>query len=203
MTQTMSKPSIYLASASPRRRELLAQVGIPVQLVSGEIDETPLADENPAAYVERLALAKARAGYATLRGRGQASGLLLAADTTVALGTEIFGKPAHAEEAAHMLSRLSAGEHTVLTAVAVTDGERYEAVVSVSGVRFRALDAAEIAAYVASGEPMDKAGAYGIQGLGAVLVEEIHGSFSGIVGLPLAETVALLRRFGYPFWVVA
>jgi len=203
MTPALSKPFIYLASASPRRRELLAQVGIPVKLISGEIDETPLTDESPAAYVERLAFAKARAGYATLRATGLPPGLLLAADTTVALGSEIFGKPEHADDAMRMLARLSASEHEVLTAVAVSDGERFEAIVSVSSVRFRALQAAEIAAYVASGEPMDKAGAYGIQGLGAVLVDTIKGSFSGIVGLPVAETVALLQRFAYPFWGVS
>lgn len=194
----MTSPPIYLASGSPRRRELLNQIGVPIERIGSEVDETPLAGEGAHAYVLRLARAKAEAGLAAMRSAGLPPRLLLAADTTVALDDAILGKPLDAADAAAMLARLSGRSHEVLTAVALTDGERVETALSASTVRFRALTAAEIAAYVASGEPLDKAGSYGAQGLGAVLVEEIRGSFSGVVGLPLCETAALLRRFGYP-----
>ncbi|QNM96945.1 Maf family protein [Chitinimonas koreensis] len=194
----MTRPPIYLASGSPRRRELLNQIGVPIERIGSEVDETPLAGEGAHAYVLRLARAKAEAGLAAMRAAGLPPRLLLAADTTVALDDAILGKPLDAADAAAMLARLSGRSHEVLTAVALTDGERVETALSASTVRFRALEAAEITAYVASGEPLDKAGSYGAQGLGAVLVEEIRGSFSGVVGLPLCETAALLRQFGYP-----
>lgn len=196
----MSKPTIYLASGSPRRRELLTQVGIPFERIVCEIDETPLPGEGAHAYVERLARGKAAAGVAAVREAGLPMRLVLAADTTVALDDRILGKPVDAADACDMLASLSGRTHEVLTGVAVSDGERVEVAVSTSTVRMRTLDAREIAAYVATGEPMDKAGSYGAQGVGAVLIEEVRGSFSGIVGLPLAETVALLGRFAYPYW---
>lgn len=195
-----SKPAIYLASASPRRRELLGQIGIPFERIACEIDETPLPGEAAPAYVERLARAKAAAGIAAMRAAGLAPRLLLAADTTVALGDLILGKPLDAADARAMLARLSGSRHQVLTGVAISDGERCAYALSCSEVCFRELGEAEIAAYVASGEPMDKAGSYGAQGLGAVLIASISGSFSGVVGLPLAETCQLLQSLGYPFW---
>ncbi|MGQ5521775.1 Maf family protein [Chitinimonas sp. PSY-7] len=194
------RPAIYLASASPRRRELLTQIGIRFERVSCEIDETPKPSETAIAYVERLARAKAEAGIAAALAAGLPKRLLLAADTTVAFGNVILGKPLDADDAQAMLGQLSGSSHEVLTGVAISNGERTEYALSRSTVRFRTLSASEIAAYVASGEPMDKAGSYGAQGLGAVLINEIQGSFSGVVGLPLTETVTLLQRFDYPFW---
>ncbi|GLR13850.1 Maf-like protein [Chitinimonas prasina] len=194
----MTKPTIYLASASPRRRELLGQIGVPIELVRCEIDESPLPGEQALPYVSRLARAKAQAGVATYRREGREPRLLLAADTTVALDGLILGKPESPEDAVAMLMRLSGSCHQVLTGVALTDGERTETAVSTSQVRFRDLAEAEIRAYVASGEPMDKAGSYGAQGLGAILIADLQGSFSGVVGLPLCETAELLRRFDYP-----
>ncbi|WP_374352037.1 nucleoside triphosphate pyrophosphatase [Chitinimonas sp.] len=196
----MSKPLIYLASGSPRRRELLTQIGVPFERISSEVDETPLPGEGAHAYVARLAHAKALAGVAMVRQAGLPQRLLLAADTTVALQDRILGKPVDAADAVAMLSQLSGRRHEVLTGVAVADGERVEVVVSESVVQMRELSATEIAAYVATGEPLDKAGSYGAQGLGAVLIKDLSGSFSGVVGLPLTETAALLQRFGYPFW---
>jgi septum formation protein len=196
----MTKPTIYLASGSPRRRELLAQIGIPFERIASEVDETPRENEGAHAYVERLAREKAAAGVAAMRAAALPARLVLAADTTVALDDHILGKPADAAEARAMLSQLSGRSHEVLTGVAISDGERVEAAVSTSTVVFRALSAQEIAAYVATGEPMDKAGSYGAQGIGAVLIAELRGSFSGVVGLPLTEVLALLERHGYPYW---
>lgn len=194
----MTKPLIYLASASPRRRELLTQIGVPFELIRCEIDETPQHNERPYDYVARLARAKAAAGVDVYQQQGLAPRLLLAADTTVALGETILGKPIDTRDAEQMLANLAGRTHQVLTGVAISDGERVELVVSVSDVTFRTLSTDEIATYVASGEPIDKAGAYGAQGLGALLIEKLSGSFSGVVGLPLAETGILLRRFAYP-----
>jgi septum formation protein len=198
--KAMQKPHIYLASGSPRRRELLTQIHVPYERVSGEVDETPLAGEGAHAYVERLARAKAAAGVANVLAAGRPAGLVLAADTTVALDDQILGKPVDAAEAVAMLRQLSGRQHEVLTGLAISDGFRVEVAVSESTVLFRDLTDAEITAYVATGEPMDKAGSYGAQGLGAVLIERLSGSFSGVVGLPLTETAQLLVRFDYPFW---
>lgn len=194
-----AKPPIYLASSSPRRRELLLQIGVPYQLVGSEVDESPLPNEAPADYVLRLAHAKAEAGW---RKVGTQANLrwLLAADTTVAIVGKILGKPNDAADATAMLRALSGITHEVLTAISVSDGERYLTRLSRSQVTMRELNDAEIIGYVASGEPMDKAGAYGIQGLGAVLIANMSGSFSGVVGLPLSETAAALVELGYPFW---
>lgn len=202
----MTVASIYLASRSPRRRELLDQIGVGFTLMSfrsgdradPEVDESPLAGEAAEAYVRRVALAKARHGQRLIGLRHLPPRLLLSADTTLAVDGEIVGKPADAGEATAILRRLSGRSHQVLTAVALVEGERVECVVSTSQVSFRPLDEAEIHRYVASGESMDKAGAYGIQGRAAIFVEQICGSHSGIVGLPLCETACLLRTFGYP-----
>jgi septum formation protein len=185
---------IYLASRSPRRRELLAQIGVGHELVAADVDETPGAQERPRDYVLRLACAKAQAGWLRVAGHRRAP--LLAADTAVALGERIFGKPADREDAERMLAALSGKRHQVLTAVAVRLDERLETAVSASDVEFRALSADEIRAYVASGEADDKAGAYGIQGLAATFIVELRGSYSGVMGLPLYETSQLLERFG-------
>lgn len=195
-----NKPTIYLASASPRRGQLLTQIGVPFERFACDIDETPHPGEAPRDYVVRLAREKAAAALERLAASGAEARLVLAADTTVTLDGEILGKPADAAEARAMLARLSGTVHQAMTGVAVAGGGRVETALSVSDVTFRVLDAAEIDAYVASGEPMDKAGSYGLQGLGGVLVAELRGSFSGVIGLPLVETVELLRRHDYPFW---
>ena len=189
--------SLHLASASPRRRELLQQIGVPHRLVSAPIDESVLPGELPAAYAERLARAKAAAGLAAL---GGADACVLGADTAVVLDGRILGKPADRADGLAMLAALSGRSHEVLTAVAVCDGGRCEARLVSSHVHFRTLSAAECEAYWASGEPQDKAGGYAIQGLAAIFVERLEGSYSAVVGLPLAETAELLGRFGIPCW---
>ncbi|MBL8383626.1 MAG: septum formation inhibitor Maf [Burkholderiales bacterium] len=194
-------PAIYLASASPRRAELLAQIGVAFEVLrldDGGIDEAPRGREAPATYVRRLAIEKARAGAAAARARGLPPRPVLGADTTVCLGRAILGKPGDAPDprraAARMLRLLSGRTHRVLTAVAVARDARVQAAVSESRVTFRRLTAAEIAAYVATGEPLDKAGGYAIQGRAAVFAARLSGSYSGVMGLPLCETAALLGR---------
>ncbi len=192
---------LYLASGSPRRRELLTQIGVPFTAISADIDETPLTDESPAAYVERLAHGKAEAGRALLAlNVPGAATCVLGADTAVVLDGQILGKPLDEADALAMLMNLSGREHEVLTAIAVLDGQRCESRVVRSLVRFRTISHQEAAAYWASGEPRDKAGGYGIQGLGAVFVQALNGSYSAVVGLPLCETAELLGHFGIPCW---
>ena len=200
-------PRIYLASKSPRRRELLRQIGVNFDVLTfragargddADVDETAIAGEAVDHYVERLALAKAEAGVRRVLWRRLLARPVLAADTTLELDGEIIGKPRDAADAHAILARLSGRQHRVLTAVAISDGERIRSRLSVSEVRFRTLSEHDIRRYVATGEPMDKAGAYGIQGHAAVFIEEIRGSYSGIMGLPLFETAALLEIFGYP-----
>jgi septum formation protein len=196
--------TLYLASRSPRRRELLNQIGVAhevlTQRISAErnpdVSEDPLPGEKPRDYVLRVCRAKAESGWMRVIQRKLPLRGVLAADTTVCLDDEILGTPADAAEAARFLARLSGREHEVLTAVAFKLVERIETELSVTAVRFREIGEAEIARYVASGEPMDKAGAYGIQGRAGAFVSEIRGSYSGVMGLPLYETVLLLRRFG-------
>jgi septum formation protein len=190
---------LYLASASPRRRELLTLLGLRFERLDALVDETPLAGEAPIDYVRRLALTKARTGQALLSDRAGSRGVgvpVLGADTTVVLDEVMLGKPRDRDEGLAMLARLSGREHRVLSGVAVVRGEHEQTRVQISRVRFRELDEAERAAYWASGEPIDKAGAYGIQGLGAIFVSELHGSHSGVMGLPLFETAELLYTFG-------
>jgi septum formation protein len=191
-------PPLYLASGSPRRRELLTQIGVPYTALSAEIDETPFADEQPLAYVERLARGKAQAGLASLSVASEAC--VLGADTAVVLDGRILGKPLDEADARAMLTALSGREHQVLTAVAVANRQGSEARVVSSRVHFRPIRAEEIQAYWASGEPRDKAGSYAIQGLAAIFVEALQGSYSAVVGLPLCETAELLSRFGIPCW---
>ncbi|NMF99622.1 Maf family nucleotide pyrophosphatase [Aromatoleum toluolicum] len=198
---------IYLASRSPRRRELLRQIGVHFDLLvfrgtergaDADVDETPLVDENVEHYVERVALTKAQAGCRRLQWRTLPQHPVLSADTTLELDGDIIGKPADAVDAAAILRRLSGRTHRVLTAVAISDGARTRSCINASEVRFRDLTDNEIRHYIATGEPMDKAGAYGIQGRAAVFIEEIRGSYTGIMGLPLFETAQLLDAFGYP-----
>jgi septum formation protein len=186
----MSRP-LYLASTSPRRRELLLQLGLSFSVLRVEVDESRRAGENPRDYVARLAQEKAAAGLATV-----GDGVVIAADTTVVLGDAVLGKPASLAEAQAMWRRLSGGEHRVLTGVAVGDAQALQIEVVATVVRFRAISDAEMRAYWASGEPLDKAGGYAIQGKGAILVAGIEGSYSNVVGLPLAETAAMLAPFG-------
>lgn len=196
--------SIYLASRSPRRRELLDQIGVEHQVLTQriksergpDVNEDPRPGENPRDYVMRVCRAKVENGWLRVIQRKLPLRGVLAADTTVCIGDEILGTPANAAEAADFLARLSGREHEVLTAIAFKFGERMEDDLSVTAVRFRALSRAEIKRYVASGEPMDKAGAYGIQGRAGAFVSEIRGSYSGVMGLPLHETALLLARFG-------
>jgi len=185
---------IYLASASPRRSELLRQLGLDFEVVPAHIDESILPGEQPGAYVERVALEKGRAVSQTLDRQDTP---VLAADTAVVLDGLILGKPRDETDAAGMLTRLSGREHDVLTSVAMLDEARAEVVVNRTAVRFRPILPAEIGAYWRSGEPAGKAGGYAIQGFGAVFIEEIHGSYSGVMGLPLFETARLLAGFGY------
>ena len=188
---------IYLASTSPRRRELLRQIGVSYRLLRIEVDETPGAGESPDDYVARLALAKAQAGCAAPRRRQPAP--VLGADTAVVVADSILGKPGDREEGLAMLAQLSGREHQVLSAVALATPTRNAVKVQESRVRFRRLTLAECVAYWDSGEPCDKAGGYGIQGRAAAFIAELHGSYSGVMGLPLFETAELLREFGLAF----
>jgi septum formation protein len=189
----MQQASIYLASGSPRRRELLAQIGVSYQILSVAVDETPLAGEDPSHYVSRLALAKARAGHASLQ--CLALRPVLGADTSVAVDGTILGKPRDRTEGLAMLAALSGRTHRVLSAVALVAGAREATRVQESQVRFRPLTASECQAYWDTGEPADKAGAYAIQGRAAAFIIELIGSYSGVMGLPLFETSELLRDF--------
>jgi septum formation protein len=189
---------IYLASRSPRRQELLGQIGVIFKVMEIDVDESVLDGESPRAYVERLARAKAEAGWQRIERDHLPHAPVLGADTTVALDGRILGKPADGREAAEMLAALSGRLHDVLTALAVKSGSRLETALSVSEVRFKTLTRDEIARYVATGECEDKAGAYGIQGHAARFVAGLRGSFSGVVGLPLYETAQLLERIGSP-----
>lgn len=190
--------TLYLASGSPRRRELLTQIGVPFITLSAAIDESPLPNEPAHGYVERLALEKARAGLATLALADDA--VVLGADTAVVRDGQILGKPQDRAEALAMLASLSGREHQVLTAVALVSATRSSAQVVTSQVRFRPLQPGEAEAYWASGEPQDKAGSYGIQGLAAIFVSQLQGSYSAVVGLPLCETAQMLNEFAIPCW---
>ena len=189
------QPRLVLASASPRRQRLLAELGLRFDVRPPEADETPLPNETPAAMVDRLARDKALA-------RLEAGELVLAADTTVAIDGEILGKPVDAADARRMLAAIAGREHEVFTGVAAAmldgaGGKRLAVRVARTLVRMRALSAAEIADYVATGEPLDKAGAYAIQELGSLLVDSIDGNFTNVVGLPLPTVADCLADLGY------
>jgi septum formation protein len=191
-------PFVYLASGSPRRRELLTQIGVPFEVLKVAVDESVIAGEAPEAYVARLAHLKAVEGL-----RARPSGQLapvLAADTSVILDGAILVKPTDRADGERMLRGLSGRTHVVLTAVALAGGEGVQSRLSRSEVRFRELRDAEVTAYWDTGEPHDKAGGYAIQGAGAVFVADLRGSYSGVMGLPLYETAALLALQGVPCW---
>jgi septum formation protein len=189
----MNQDFIHLASASPRRAELLRQIGVRFSTVVTSLDEAPLAGEDPGNYVRRMAIEKASHARTHQLPVGAA---VLAADTAVVLEGEIFGKPADKKDALKMMARLSGREHRVLTAVALhAPGTRLVAL-SESSVKMRPISVAEAEAYWNTGEPADKAGAYAIQGLGAIFVEYLQGSYSGVMGLPLFETAQLLEQVG-------
>lgn len=182
---------LYLASQSPRRRELLAQIGEPHRTLDVDVEEIRQSGESPDDYVSRVALDKARAGFA--RVAAEAGARVLGADTEVVLGDDVFGKPRDAADAADMLRRLSGIEHRVVSAVWLVEAVGERRVVSVSTVRFAALPEADIASYIDTGECFGKAGAYAIQGRAAAFVEHLSGSYTGVMGLPLFETSRLLR----------
>jgi septum formation protein len=189
---------ICLASVSPRRRELLTQIGVSFVVAGANIDETVRPGEAARAYVTRMAREKALA----VRGAGQRLPVV-AADTTVVVGGRIFGKPADRDAGIAMLETLSGRTHEVLTAVALADERGIADRLSTSSVRFRTLGSDECRAYWHTGEPHDKAGGYAIQGLGAVFIESLSGSYSGVMGLPLFETADLLRGAGIAYWTRA
>ncbi len=200
---SVSDQRIYLASRSPRRRELLRQIGVPFELLllredlrrGADVDETTLPDESPGVYVLRMARTKTEMAVRQIAYRGLPQKPVLAADTTVVFDGRIIGKPEDAGHAARILRALSGREHQVLTAIAVALREQIETQISVSNVWFREIPDAEIRRYCASGEPLDKAGAYAIQGRAGAFVTRMSGSYSGIMGLPLAETTELLQKF--------
>jgi len=200
----ISGKKIYLASRSPRRRELLAQIGVGFELLllrddpvrGRDVDETPLPGENPHDYVLRVSHAKAEAGWLHVQQRRLPHFPVLAADTAVVLKDRIMGKPANRDDAIEMLLALSGKRHEVLTAVAVANAEKIEQKLSASIVQFGKLTKHAVRRYAMTGEPLDKAGAYAIQGHAAAFIEKIEGSYSGVMGLPLYETAELLAGFG-------
>ena len=198
----MNKQFIYLASQSPRRAQLLEQLGVAHKLLLANADEDTEAleatrpREAPATYVQRVADLKLDAAVARHERQGLPPAPILCADTTVALGAQILGKPDDAKDARRMLRLLAGSTHRVLTAIALQHGNHRHAALSVSRVRFAPLTARQIEAYVDSGEPLGKAGAYAVQGRAAAMIEHISGSYSGIMGLPMYETAQLLRRAG-------
>jgi septum formation protein len=202
----MSAPVLYLASRSPRRQALLRQLDIEFEPLllrealgrARDVVEEALDAEPAPHYVERMARTKAQVGWQRMQNRKLAERPVLGADTEVVLDGDVFGKPANADEATRMIRRLSGRTHQVLTAVALRFRDRTEVEVSISRVTLRRLGAAEIDRYVAAGEPFDKAGGYAVQGLAAAFVSRLEGSYSGVVGLPLYETAALLARAGMP-----
>jgi septum formation protein len=196
-------PFIYLASQSPRRSQLLDQIGVSHRILVADASEDAesleiaLKNEAPKAYVVRVTGLKLDAAVARLKKRGLAAAPVLCADTTVCMGRVIYGKPENAGDATRMLAALSGKTHRVLTAVAVAHGRKRVSLLSESKVTFAQMTKAQIANYVATGEPLGKAGSYGVQGMAAGMIERISGSYSGIMGLPLFETTQLLRQIGF------
>ncbi len=203
---SIRQPRIYLCSQSPRRRELLKQIGVNYEMLllrndprrNVSVDETPKENEDPVEYVQRICHAKAQAGWDALLYRNLPPFPVLAADTTVTIDGKIIGKPRDHAHAAEILHTLSGRQHQVLTAVAVAFEERIEMRLSATNVTFASLDDGRIHRYLLGNEAHDKAGAYGIQGYAGAFVERIEGSYTGVMGLPLCETVELLKIFGYP-----
>lgn len=194
-----TSPKLYLASASPRRLELLRLAGFAPEVVSVEVPEVRAANETPEQYGQRLASAKAEAGFRLLGGIDRA--VVLGSDTEVILDGRVFGKPENAEAVVEMLSCLSGRSHQVITAVAAMSNHGQGSFVHTSTVRFKSLSSHEINAYIATGESFGKAGAYAIQGVAATFIDELHGSYSSVMGLPIFETNALLNQLGvYATW---
>ncbi len=191
---------LVLASTSPRRKELLQQVGIEFTQLKIDINEDVLTNENAEAYVERLAQQKAQAGFEQLASTEQTNSVVLAADTTVVCDGIILAKPESAAESRAILQRLSGRKHKVMTGIALQSSDKCSHKVVTTEVEFRQLSEAEIIAYWQTGEPQDKAGSYGIQGIAAVFVKAIQGSYSNVVGLPLCETTELLKQFNISLW---
>lgn len=191
----MNLPPIYLASGSPRRRELLAQIGVTFDVLKIDIDESPQTGESPEAYVQRVAIDKAKAGLILREQLDLSKRPILAADTSVVIDDDILGKPANQSEARQFIKRLSGRQHQVISAVALATDKSIKVRSQLSSVRFARLDEAEIDWYVATGEGKDKAGAYAVQGLAAQFIEYIEGSYAGIMGLPLFETRQLLQDY--------
>ena len=200
------QPRIYLASQSPRRRELLKQIGVNFEMLllrsdprrKVDVDEAPHVEELPETYVKRVCEAKANAGWGALKFRNLPAFPVLAADTSVIVDGKIIGKPRDREEAAAMLRQLSGRQHQVLSAVAMAFEGRTETRLSVSEITFASISEERILRYILTNEPLDKAGAYAIQGYAAAFIKEMGGSYSGVMGLPLFETAELLQIFGYP-----
>ena len=188
-------PDLYLASQSPRRRELLTQIGVDFSVLSVDVPEERQINETPLAYVKRLAIAKSQAGSAI-----QTSVPVLGSDTIVTLGEQVLEKPDSESQAIEMLLTLSGKTHQVITAVAISLDKRIEHCCCISHVSFAEISQAQARDYWQTGEPKDKAGAYGIQGLGAVFVKQLQGSYTNVVGLPLYETSQLLQSFNIPIW---
>jgi septum formation protein len=191
-------PCLYLASTSPRRRELLKQLGVCFEVLKPAVDESPLPGEDASSYVQRLAALKAQAGWSQLPPQRRAP--VLGADTTVVLGTQILGKPADRDDAIDMLLRLSGRTHVVLTSIALCSARGLAQRCSRSEVTFQVIEPATAAAYWDTGEPADKAGGYAIQGFGACFAKHLSGSFSGVMGLPLYETAEILTEARVPQW---
>ena len=192
----MNFPSIYLASQSPRRRELLTQMGVPFSSLSVDVDESHLANETPLDYVQRVALAKAQAGLASLNNVDERP--VLGSDTSVVVDDDILGKPRDEHHGAEMLKKLSNRSHQVITAVAIVTNSQVWTSTSISTVSFAALSDDDIAWYIATQEGVDKAGGYAVQGLAALFIDNIEGSYSGIMGLPIRQTGLLLRQIVAP-----
>ncbi len=193
MVDSAAHPQIYLASQSPRRRELLRQIGVRFERISGDIDETPQPAESAKDYVRRLALEKARAGWSGVQRKLDLP--VLGADTVVVADDVILGKPQDENDCLRMLSLLEGRSHKVMTAVALVSGSKERVLVQTSTVWFGQMSPQTMRAYWLSGEPADKAGAYGVQGLAAMFIERIDGSYTGVMGLPLYETAQLLTEF--------
>ena len=194
-----SDPDVYLASQSPRRRELLEQIGVRYKLVSVDVPEERGLDENPQAYVKRLSLSKAKAGLAAITDYPLQKPVL-GADTIVVLGQQVFEKPKDQSTAIDMLLSLSGSTHEVMTSISLCSQQRQRTLLNISEVTFREITPEEAKRYWQTGEPADKAGAYAIQGLGAVFVEKVKGSYSSVVGLPLLDLAELLDEFHVPIW---
>lgn len=188
----MNFPTIYLASASPRRRELLTQIGVDFSVISVDVDESHFENESPIKYVQRVAVAKSRAGWENL-GK-QEKRPVLGADTSVILGQDILGKPRNEDDARKMLKGLSGTNHQVLTAIAIVFEQQVLSDIQTSEVTFAHMDDADIDWYISTKEGVDKAGGYAVQGLAALFIQQIKGSYSGIMGLPLRETGVLLAQ---------